>query len=448
MPNRSDAPNHYDLLIIGGGFAACSALAWLARFGPAGLRLAVFTARGNGKSISKSSFGGSLAYTNQDPLHLLNAVHANMGLLDSEMSGFTDWLIANEQNEASTDFVSRASYGSFLAEQWQVNLAALKAKRGNVKILERDAVAIEAITHDRVCVLDETGVNHQSLAVLVCEGPIFPEAFSLPHPRLIAPIWPSGLTRLAGAHGHVAIIGSGLSGIDATISALAKPDITKITIISRDGRLPLGHDITRHEIPDISFTGSACDVLRTLKSACTALPWQSVMNALRRQSNTLWHSWTVVQRRQALRHLGALWATHRNRLPHDVSVQINAAQENGSLEVIKAEAIAEIRANGDLVIQVDHANGVIQPDWLIDARGFARVTSNTDSVCGLALRDGHFVTSRLGYGVAANERHRTTSAQLAPIHVVGAARLGDLIETTGAPEVRAQVRETLEALFQ
>jgi uncharacterized NAD(P)/FAD-binding protein YdhS len=436
----------YELLIVGGGFGACSALAWLAHFAPKDLRVAVLIGSRARAGQTGQAYGCGLAYSDQDPAHLLNAAHWNMGLLDHEPDGFTHWLSASGHNRAHLDFVPRADYGAFLAVQWQASLEALAAKGTIVRLIEQEASAIGAVIEKSVTVVDDGGTSHSSAALLVCSGPTLLPLSGISHKSLITPIWLCGLRRLEGAQGHVVIIGTGLSGVDAAISALSEPGVTMVTMISRDGRLPLAHDVTARQKLDLHFKGSPLAVLRAVRTAAKKAQWQAVMNALRSQSNALWAAWTPSQRRSALRHLNGLWAAHRNRLPVEVMTQIASARAEGKLEIIKGAVTLHETDESRLCVQLEGASTSIQPDWVVDARGFARITEDTDTFLGRALRDGHVKLASLGYGVACDNTHRASRPGHAPIHVVGAARLGDLIETTGAPEVRTQVRQSLEAI--
>lgn len=447
MSHLDQSSPEYDLLIIGGGYAACSALAWLARSSIGRTRVAVLAGNKKKSNGGGRALGCGLAYDNQDPAHLLNAAHWNMGLLDDDPDGFTRWLALECRSAALPDYASRVAYGRYLAAQWNISLSELMAKGSQVNVIEQDAVEIAAITDQWVTVVDDSGATCRSAALLVCAGPIISVQAGLAHPKLVAPMGPGSFQRLVGAAGHVAVIGTGLSGIDASITALAQPDVTKVTMVSRDGRLPLSHNVSARQIPKIKFESEPLDVLRAVRAASTYAPWQAVMNALRKQSNALWQAWTPFQRRSALRHLGGTWAAHRNRLPVDVFNQIAEARASSRLEVIKSSVTLYSDSECRLIIQPEGGGASIKPDWVVDARGFVRTTEATNTLIGRALRDGHFSMFDLGFGVAANSTHRATSQRLAPVHVVGAARLGDLIETTGAPEVRAQVRQSLQALF-
>jgi uncharacterized NAD(P)/FAD-binding protein YdhS len=448
MRHLHNSANDHDLLIIGNGFAASAALAWMARFAPSGLRIGILAGACDNTKRQTSQLGSGLGYSDQDPIHLLNAAHWNMGLLDDDPDSFTRWLEKTYLERVIPDFAPRAVYGEFLCAQWHGNLGALSDRGIGTKIIDRLGFAIETISRDSVTVIDDAGLMHTSSALLVCEGPICVVQGGLSHDRLISPIWPNGLARMAGASGHVAIMGIGLSGIDAAISALGNRDVSKVTMISRHGQLPLSHDIAARDKLELDFLGGPIDVLGAIRAACANAPWQAVMNALRSQSNDIWRRWSPDQRKAALRHLGAMWAMHRNRLPPTVSAQLFDAREKGRLELVKGCASVQISPNGALGVRLKNQDHNLNPDWVIDARGFARVTRQTDSICGRALRDGLLGTSESGHGVAASISHCATPDYLAAVHVVGAARVGDLIETTGAPEVRAQVRQSLEALLK
>ena len=428
-----------DLLIIGGGFAACSAFAWLAEFAPSNLKITLLAGL-NGPN-------GGLAYGGNDPIHLLNAQHANMGLLEAEPYGFSHYLAANTLQKDIPRFASRSCYGDFLQEQWQISFRKLTSKGIEVIVHHRDAVQISSLTTNDITILDDQKNSHTANGLLICEGPTLAQYSSCSHPKLISPAWPNGLEKLQQASGHVVIVGTGLSGIDAALSALDQAQINLVTMVSGDGRLPKAHNIDLQIVSDVRFSGSPLDVFRALRSAAKTMPWQSVMDALRHQSNDLWSRWSVLERRNAMRLLSDVWAAHRNRLPPEIMTRIDQAQDSGRLVILKGRASVEADKDTGPVLRLLPSETIVKPDWLVDARGFVRIDASSNTVCGRALAAGHLTLADMGYGVRANKHHRATPLDVAPIHVVGAARMGDFIETTGAPEVRLHVRQSLEALF-
>ena len=428
-----------DLLIIGGGFAACSAFAWLAEFAPSNLKITLLAGL-NGPN-------GGLAYGGNDPIHLLNAQHANMGLLEAEPDAFSVYLAAKTSQKDVPRFVSRSCYGDFLQEQWQISFRKMTRKGVQVSVHHRDAVEILSLTADEITILDDQRHSYTANGLLICEGPKLAQYSNQSHPRLISPAWPNGLEKLQQASGHVVIVGTGLSGIDAVLSALDQSQINLITMVSGNGCLPKAHNIEPQVLADVRFSGSPLDVFRALRSAAKTMPWQSVMDALRHQSNDLWSRWSVLERRNAMRIFSNIWTAHRNRLPPEIMTRIDQAQGSRRLIIIKGRASVEADKVIGMSIRLLPSETIVKPDWLVDARGFVRIDASSNTVCGRALAAGHLTLADMGYGVRADKHHRATPLDVAPIHVVGAARMGDLIETTGAPEVHLHVRQSLEGLF-
>lgn len=426
-----------DLMIIGGGFAACSALVHLVKRGCQSREITVLA---GAKGVC-----GSISYGNSNPIHLLNAYHGNMGIIDDEPKAFTEWLSDNVPQTLQTRYVSRTWYGSFLQDQWQKSLKALAELGNTVSLHNVQAKRILAIARDQVSVIDQTGQIHCAKALLVGEGPMFQKQDSPSHPHLISPAWPDGVERLTAATDNVVILGTGLSGLDAAILALDQPNVSHVTLVSRDGRLPESQTQNACPAISLSFSGRPLAVLRQVRSAARVMPWRAVMDALRHQSNEVWRNWTAEDRKAALRLFGPLWGAHRNRAPYETLARIKEAQQAGRATIICG--FADISVGKLLAVCVTSHTSlvVLHPNWLVDARGFVRVDGRTNSFCGQAIVDGYFHASEIGFGVSGDQNHKATANHLAPVYVVGAARLGDLIETTGVPEVRLQVRQSIDA---
>ncbi len=433
-----------DLLIVGGGFAACSAMRYVCENAPAGWTIDLLS--------GPLGPGVGLAYASQDLCLRLNATHANMSLSVNARDEFTVWLKDSGLLDPDNRFAARLHYGTYLREWWARSLQLAETRGLKVRIHNQFACKISALTADLVSVMDGEDRLYQSPRALICEGPLQDQLPSPKHSPVISPIWPNGLAALNQASGHVVIIGTSLSAIDAASLALTQPEITRITMLSRHGRLPQAHLKAVIEpssmLSETKFAGSLKEIFVKIRELASLSPWQNVMDVLRRQSNSLWQSWSLELQAYFMARLEPLWSTHRNRVMPEVLKLLDAARDSGRLEIVKAKFCGFSEDETGVTITTDEQGGSLSCDWLVDARGYQPITKQAATLCGRALADGYFESAKIGYGVIGNQYHRASKADLAPVHVVGAARFGDLIETTGAPEVRDQVQKALEQMIE
>jgi uncharacterized NAD(P)/FAD-binding protein YdhS len=432
-----------DLLIVGGGFAACSAMRYLSEHAPSGWTIDLLS--------GPVGPGVGLAYAGQDPCLRLNATHANMSLSVTARDEFTIWLQDRGLLDPDNRFAARLDYGTYLRECWSKSLQRAEARGLKIAVHDCYAHKIEAIDANAISIADHEGAIYQSRRAIICEGPLLNKLISSTNSRVISPIWPNGLAALGEASGQVVIIGTGLSAVDAATLALSNAEVSRVTMISRHGGIPHAHARVVRDTPPLlahtEFRGSPKAVFAKVRALTALYPWQNVMDVLRRQSNPVWRSWSSESQAYFMNKLEPIWATHRNRVMAGVLEALDGARTGGRLEIVKAKFCGFAEDETGLVIETGEGQDNLSCDWLIDARGYQPITPNAHSLCGRALAAGYFRAATIGYGVACDLMHRATMDALAPVHVVGAARFGDLIETTGVPEIRAQVQTALETLI-
>jgi len=238
-----------------------------------------------------------------------------------------------------------------------------------------------------------------------------------------APLRPSGAQTISGyhdnpwspdyaalsAHRHIAILGSGLTAIDAVLALDAHGYTGTIVMLSRHARLPgvhvkaPQHPAFMHTLPETALTA-----LRRLRAEIKSAdaPWQVIIDALRPITNPIWQAWPMRERQRFMRHLISIWNIHRHRMAPQIGKTIAALEQSGQL--VRQRARIKRILPGP-VIETDQRK--IKADAVINCLGY-----------------------------------RPLERPMAASHRLGPACFGELFETTAIPEIRVQAAELADRL--
>jgi len=380
---------HKSLAIIGGGASATLLLAQLARH-QAPLTIDVYDRAG--------AFARGIAYSTPHRCHLLNVRASNMSALNDAPDDFARW--AARHGYRSDDFVPRALYGDYLNEHLERAGRALP-----VSLIHSRA---DSIRSDTGYLVNGKLYDLVALASGNCV-PLHPPAAPVIAHYHDNP-WTPDYAALC-AHECIAVLGSGLTAVDAVLALDAHGYQGRIVMLSRHARLPGVHVKTppypafMHELPH-----TARAALRRVRDEINtaAVPWQAVIDTLRPLTNSIWQAWPERERQRFMRHLFTLWNVHRHRMPPQIGDTIAALERSGRL-VRRRARIGRI-APGPVVMT---DQGEIKADAVINC---------------------------LGYRYCERPLAATYTYQIGP------ARFGELFETTAIPEIRAQAAELAAAL--
>lgn len=427
-----------DIAILGGGFGALSALRQLVVAAPAGTRIDLV--------VGPGWCGRGLAYATGDPHHLLNVRTCRMGIDAGQPEGFQHWLSRRGDGSDHPDrFQPRGLFGAYLQACWRETLE--RAGRSGLRLGVLPCRAEEVTPGpDAVRVRLADGRRIVARAALASPGPLAPAPLAPDGDRWISALWPCGGDRLGALSGTVLVAGTGLTAVDVAASLLASPAVRQIMMVSLDGVLPLPHAVAPAPMsgpfgPHLSPRALTAAV----RARCRSEPWQGVFERLRCDLPDCWAGWSLRERRQALRHLARLWTPRRNRADPAVLARLERAERQGRL--VRHRGRLDRIEPGPAGIVALGAGLQMVADAGIDARGIARITGRGTSLLDRAVAAGVLRLSPTGFGIAADAAHCASAPGLAPLHVIGAPRLGDLVETTGATEVRVQAREAAAALL-
>lgn len=147
-----------------------------------------------------------------------------------------------------------------------------------------------------------------------------------------------GLRSLA-ADARVAIVGAGLSMVDAVVTLDSVGHRGPIEVFSRHGRRPHPRRIVP-EWPDYLEDIPDRTTIRTIfarvhaecrKAVVAGEDWQGPLDQVRPHIGRWWHGANDAERRRFLRHVRTIWETHHHRAPPFGNALVEAALAQGRL---------------------------------------------------------------------------------------------------------------------
>lgn len=443
------------IVIVGGGFSGTALAIHLARYGNTGLEVTLIEPR--------PELGRGVAYSSIDPSHRINVPAARMSLTATEEGAFDRWFRASsalaEDPAALWDdgsvYPQRAQFGTWVGEQFR---KASEASAATVRVVQSTALALQ---QGEIITEDGQHLPVDELVLAISHPP--PALPSLLDPfrhssSLIADPWQAGALAGVKPDDRVAIIGSGLTMSDMVASLHRQGHRGKIVAFSRRGLLPrpnlsgnfppLTRDDSHHQ-PTTALGWLRRIRQEILIAGQQQLPWQLVLDDIRRNGQNIWQQLPLVEQQRFLRHLRPWWDVHRYRIAPQVNAVLEQWQSSGQLQVIAARLTAVTADEQTLTLKLQPRGGTeqrLRVDKLIVTTGPAHGSLlSSDSLLNQLTNDGLICADPLGLGILVNPQSQAINAQgetSAKVYVVGPAARARFGELMGLP----QVAEHAEAL--
>lgn len=411
----------FDVAVIGGGASGTLFVSELLR-------------RDSGWSVLWLTGDNSVgdAYSTNTDVHLLNVPAARMSAFSDKPDHFVDWLTRNatDREFEPTNFVPRRFYGSYLKE-----LRGAAKSNANVRYLAQQVEQVEYATTPsgsgwRLRV--RNGETYDVSRIVIAVG--------LPSERksdrnvggVMHNPWKwfhqsSEGVGIPADDEEIFILGSGLTAMDVVVGLRDLGYSGFIRVTSRSGRWSEPHahapPLTQEELAaalaDLRAMPTARSYLRTVRHLAVKLPWRSVVDALRPQTQELWSALPPEERSRFLRHVFAVWNRHRHRAPTETAQRV----ADDSRVVIEKGQSCSNAGKGSFVF---------------DCRGFALTAKRkwTPFLSAL-IGQGILAPSSLGIGLV--------SQQPNSVALLGALRFGEEFECTAVPEIRTQALAIIDA---
>jgi uncharacterized NAD(P)/FAD-binding protein YdhS len=276
---------------------------------------------------SASKFGRGLAYRFYDDNLLLNVPAGNMSALADEPNHFVSYCQHIDPAFNAKSFLSRRLYGEYLEHTLS------EAESKHPQVLERvsgEAVALHRTLSNKAFRVElANGIHWEAQQVVLALGHFPPSSpKSLPenlHKYVIDPWHFDAIDRL-DPNKPIAILGSGLTGIDVLFRLTSYNTTRKIFLLSRRGLLPHAHRFNPQPPGIADYPTYFVGVSQTVRAYTSAVrsevmkretsggDWRDVINEIRPHTSHIWQSLPTAEQYRFLKQIAPYWDIHRHRL--------------------------------------------------------------------------------------------------------------------------------------
>jgi uncharacterized NAD(P)/FAD-binding protein YdhS len=399
-------------------------------------------------------FGLGLAYSTPSLRHLLNVPAGKISALPDQPDHFLHWLRKNHDPAATEKtFAPRAIFGRYIQ-------SLLRSTRP----LEQEIVAVVDVRlHDTGAVLTlDNGCELRADLIVLATGNFDPA----PLPGITKAASDSGLYRHNAwaaetyegldPDAAVALIGTGLTGVDVVLRLRELGHRGRIIALSRHGIFPNRHDdytpLSSSAIP--SDTPATCIAyFRALRAAIRGgAEWRAVIDSLRDTTNELWLRLPIQEQKRFRRHLQRRWDVVRHRMAPPIADIIESELRNGTLEIREGhlKTIEASPAGAHITLRAHDDSESFYADRVINCTGPSMNYRRIPSTLLQNMFNRGLVTSGpLGTGFHCSQDGAVIDAGGHASEIIfnlGPGRLGDLLESIAVPEIRQQAVELASIL--
>jgi uncharacterized NAD(P)/FAD-binding protein YdhS len=428
----------HTIAIVGGGVSGTLTAYHLARQAD-GARIVIIDPR--------LRLGLGLAYSTPSLRHLLNVPAGKISALPDQPDHFLNWLRAHYDPAAlETDFAPRAVFGQYIHSL----LAAVpEVEHLQTTVMDCRIDGSRAI----LSLLDGSTLTADSVVLATGNfdpAPLKGVAFeALANGAYRHSAWEDTACSNLDPQAPVALIGTGLTGVDVVLRLRELGHRGIITAISRHGAFPNRH-AAYQPLDQCVIAGpaprKAVELLRAVHHALrSGLPWRAIIDSLRDRTNELWLALPLVEQRRFRRHLQRRWDIVRHRMAPSNADQIEAELAAGTLLVRQASLHSVLPEGSAARVQFRLPSGAIEEvaaARVINCTGPNMNYRRVDSPLLLNLFErGAITAGPLGGGLWSNADGALRAADgtfSSILFLVGPGRLGTLFESIAVPELRMQ----------
>lgn len=406
--------------------------------------------------------GTGIAYSTQNPNHLLNVRASNMSAFPDKPDHFLNWLTSNTETLSASEwqpqsFAPRAFYRLYLQNLLQPYLTSEQQRL----FIESSEVSDVAIESGRPQVTSSSGERFPADAVIIATGNEAAIATSGNH---VTEYWSSNGYFDIPSNDPVAILGTGLSMVDSVISLLDSGHEGDIHAISRRGLLPARHapaDAMSIDAEQLPVADGLPALLRDVRHMIDqreneGKSWRDVIDGLRPHTKNIWSRLPIRQRQSFLRHLRPWWDVHRHRMAPVIADRIEAARLSGQLTIIAAHLVSVKNQAEHISILYRQRRGLaieqLDAATIIDCRGGSSRFSTTRNSALISLMENGLAKPDaldLGLDVTANLQVLNARGEPSgPIFAIGPVTKGIYWEVTAVPDIRVQADRLTKVLLE
>jgi len=399
----------------------------------------------------RPDFGLGLAYSTPSLRHLLNVPAGKISALPDQPDHFLNWL-RKHHDPAATEktFAPRAVFGRYIQS----------LLRSTSPLEQEIATVVDVRPHDSGAVLTlHNGCELRADLVVLATGNFDPALL----PGITKAAADSGLYRHNAwtaetyegldPEGTVALIGTGLTGVDVVLRLRELGHRGRIIAASRHGIFPNRHDdyapLNSSAIP-LDTPATCVAYLRVLRAVIRAgAEWRAAVDSLRETTNELWLRLPIQEKKRFRRHLQHRWDVVRHRMAPPIADVIETELRNGTLEIREGhlQSIDSSPAGAHITLrdaESFHADRVINCTG--PSMNYRRVAS---TLLQNLFKRGFVTPGPLGAGFHCSQDGAVIDEDGRASEIIfnlGPGRLGDLLESIAIPEIRQQAVELASTL--
>ncbi len=451
-------PSETTVAIIGGGFSGTVLAALLLRRSHPSFHVVVVE--------KSSSVGRGLAYGTECRSLLLNVRARNMSALADDPHHFLRWAQSNyDPATEPSSFLPRPVYGRYV--QSILNEAVQSRGAEQLEWIKDEAVTLAYSSDGATKIQLRSGRNLRADRVVLALGN-FPPRDPLASwesetgARYFRNPWAAEAFQGVEKLNSIALIGSGLTSVDAALQLRLGGFRGTIHILSRRGLLPQPHKLVDACPPfwNESSPKNVHGLLRLVRQQVKqaqgqGIAWQSVFDSLRPLVARIWHSLPQPERRRFLRHVRPYWEVHRHRAAPEIAQCIAGEISSGAIQV-HAGRISEYEENSReskiayrdrktdqlASLLADRVINCAGPET--DCRRLENPLVSSLLAQGLTRPDPLF----LGLDVSAHGALIGHDGAIShSLYAIGPALKGSLWESTAVPELREQIHRLVQHLI-
>ncbi|MFC5864821.1 FAD/NAD(P)-binding protein [Acidicapsa dinghuensis] len=402
----------------------------------------------------RPDFGLGLAYSTPSFRHLLNVPAGKISALPDQPNHFLNWLRRNHDPAATEKtFAPRAIFGQYIQ-------SLLKSTS---ELEQEIATVVDVRQHDAGAVLTlDNGCELRADLVVLATGNFDPAP--LPGISKVASdlglyrhnAWAEETYEGLDPDAPVALIGTGLTGVDVVLRLRELGHRGKIIAVSRHGVFPNRHadytPLSSSAIPQ--DTPATCVAyLRALRAVIGGgTEWRAAIDSLRDTINDLWLRLPIEEKKRFRRHLQRRWDVVRHRMAPPIADVIESELRSGTLEIREGrlKTVDASPAGARIVFRTHAGDESFHADRVINCTGpsmnYRRVPS---ALLQNMFSRGLVTAGPLGTGFHCSPNGAVIGADGHASEIIfnlGPGRLGDLIESIAVPEIRQQAVELASTL--
>jgi uncharacterized NAD(P)/FAD-binding protein YdhS len=386
--------------------------------------------------------GRGIAYGTDDPDHLLNVPASRMSAFVEDPNSLCDWL-----GVSGDTFISRADYRRYLQAMLQMAIVESNEKH-SFEHLVRKVEGVKSSGFRWVCELDDGSTQLADFVVLATghQKIIIPEALQpyIHNQGVIVDVWQQLIDT---KHHRVAIIGTGLTFYDVTLSYLRENPLAKIYGISRNGLLPSPH--LRHREPPLPVPNVVKSSAQAIRDYLVASgeKWREAQDGIRHDLQEIWSDFPDNEKRKFLDKYFRWWNVLRHRSAPDAHDRMQGYISSNEVEIVKDE-VKDIGIIGQSFTINLSSGANIEVDQIINCCGNSFEVSNP--LINKLIDIGVCKIGPLQLGISVNTKTLQVKNKDGEVHnemfAIGPILVGELLETTAIPEIKVQANQIADEI--